>query len=52
LEDDLNPNFESLRADSRYQAIIDFLRNDMETQRQEYLSWQQAEGRSLAPKDS
>jgi tetratricopeptide (TPR) repeat protein len=46
-ETELNPNFDSLRADPRYLAIIDFLRNDMETQRQEYLSWQQAEGSSM-----
>jgi TolB-like protein/Tfp pilus assembly protein PilF len=39
-ETDLNPNFDSLRGDPRYQAIVDFLRDDAEAQRQEYLEQQ------------
>ncbi len=39
-ETDLNSNFDSLRGDPRYQEIIDFLRDDAEEQRQEYLNQQ------------
>ena len=41
---DLNPNFDSLRDDPRYQAIVDFLRDDAEAQRQQYLSSKKRDG--------